>query len=63
MLVVGFHKTHTGRPTLTWPESLDEALCFNVRRAAELTSEGRMQPDFAAGQRLALRRRPPKEQS
>jgi uncharacterized protein YdeI (YjbR/CyaY-like superfamily) len=27
-LVVGFHKSHTGRPTLTWPESVDEALCF-----------------------------------
>jgi uncharacterized protein YdeI (YjbR/CyaY-like superfamily) len=27
-LIVGFHKTHTGRPTLTWPESVDEALCF-----------------------------------
>ena len=27
-LLVGFHKSHTGRPTLTWPESVDEALCF-----------------------------------
>ena len=27
-LWVGFHKKHTGRPTLTWPESVDEALCF-----------------------------------
>lgn len=26
-LWVGFHKKHTGRPTLTWPESVDEALC------------------------------------
>ena len=26
-LLVGFHKSHTGRPTLTWPESVDEALC------------------------------------
>jgi uncharacterized protein YdeI (YjbR/CyaY-like superfamily) len=25
--VVGFHKTHTGRPSLTWPQSVDEALC------------------------------------
>ena len=25
-LLVGFHKSHTGRPTLTWPESVDEAL-------------------------------------
>ena len=27
-LVVGFHKRHTGKPSLTWPESVDEALCF-----------------------------------
>jgi uncharacterized protein YdeI (YjbR/CyaY-like superfamily) len=27
-LWVGFHKKHTRRPTLTWPESVDEALCF-----------------------------------
>ncbi|MFO0906878.1 MAG: YdeI/OmpD-associated family protein [Isosphaeraceae bacterium] len=27
-LVVGFHKTRTGRPSMTWPESVDEALCF-----------------------------------
>ena len=26
-LLVGYHKTHTGRPSLTWPESVDEALC------------------------------------
>ncbi len=27
-LVVGFHKVGTGRPGMTWPESVDEALCF-----------------------------------
>jgi len=27
-LWVGFHRTGTGRPSLTWPESVDEALCF-----------------------------------
>lgn len=27
-LLVGFHKRGTGRPSLTWPESVDEALCF-----------------------------------
>jgi uncharacterized protein YdeI (YjbR/CyaY-like superfamily) len=25
---VGFHKKGTGRPSLTWAESVDEALCF-----------------------------------
>jgi uncharacterized protein YdeI (YjbR/CyaY-like superfamily) len=26
-LVVGFHKLHSGQPSMTWPESVDEALC------------------------------------
>jgi uncharacterized protein YdeI (YjbR/CyaY-like superfamily) len=72
-LLVGFYKKGSGKPSITWPESVDEALCFgwidgirrtiddesysirftprrarsiwsliNVRRAAELTKEGRM---------------------
>jgi uncharacterized protein YdeI (YjbR/CyaY-like superfamily) len=27
-LWVGFHKKATGKPSLTWPESVDQALCF-----------------------------------
>jgi uncharacterized protein YdeI (YjbR/CyaY-like superfamily) len=27
-LWVGFHKVHTGKPSLTWPQSVDQALCF-----------------------------------
>lgn len=27
-LIVGFVKSHTGKATLTWPEAVDEALCF-----------------------------------
>ena len=27
-LVVGFYKVGTGRPSMTWPEAVDEALCF-----------------------------------
>jgi len=27
-LWVGYYKTDTGKPSLTWPESVDEALCF-----------------------------------
>ena len=27
-LIVGFHKVATGRPSLSWSESVDEALCF-----------------------------------
>ena len=27
-LWVGFHKRGSGKPSITWPESVDEALCF-----------------------------------
>jgi uncharacterized protein YdeI (YjbR/CyaY-like superfamily) len=27
-LLVGFHKKASGAPSITWPESVDEALCF-----------------------------------
>jgi uncharacterized protein YdeI (YjbR/CyaY-like superfamily) len=27
-VVVGYYKKGSGRPSLTWPESVDEALCF-----------------------------------
>jgi len=27
-VLVGFHKRHTGKPSMTWSESVDEALCF-----------------------------------
>jgi len=38
-LLAGFHKRETGRPSPTWSESVDEALCFGwidgVRRSVE----------------------------
>jgi uncharacterized protein YdeI (YjbR/CyaY-like superfamily) len=41
-LLVGFHKTKTGKPSLTWPQSVDEALCFGwidgVRKSLGETS-------------------------
>ncbi|MHC2990979.1 bacteriocin-protection protein [Pontibacter sp. HJ8] len=74
-LLVGFYKVRSGRPSMRWPESVDEALCFgwidgvrrsidqdsysirftprkptstwsavNMRKVAELTRQGRMQP-------------------
>jgi uncharacterized protein YdeI (YjbR/CyaY-like superfamily) len=27
-LLVGFHKKGSGKPSMTWPESVDEALCY-----------------------------------
>ena len=39
---VGFHKRGTGRPSITWPEAVDQALCFGwidgVRRRIDDTS-------------------------
>src|SRR4051812_6443623 len=36
-LLVGFYKTGSGKPSINWPESVDQALCFGwidgVRRS------------------------------
>jgi uncharacterized protein YdeI (YjbR/CyaY-like superfamily) len=41
-LLVGFHKVGSGKRSITWPESVDEALCFGwidgVRRRIDETS-------------------------
>ena len=41
-LWVGFHKKASGKPSLTWPESVDEALCFGwidgIRKSVDATS-------------------------
>ncbi len=41
-LLVGLHKKGSGKPSLTWPESVDEALCFGwidgVRRTLDENS-------------------------
>ena len=38
-LLVGFYKVGSGRPSMTWPESIDQALCFGwidgVRRRVD----------------------------
>ena len=38
-LWVGFYKRGTGRPSMTWPESVDQALCYGwidgVRRSLD----------------------------
>jgi uncharacterized protein YdeI (YjbR/CyaY-like superfamily) len=47
-LWVGFYKKATGRASITWPESVDEALCFGwidgVRRGGEATWTIRFTP-------------------
>lgn len=84
-LWVGFYKKGSGKQSITWPESVDEALCYgwidgirksvdersykirftprrplsiwssiNLKRVAELTKEGRMQP---AGEKAFAARR------
>ncbi len=30
-LWIGFYKKSSGKPSITWPESVDEALCFVER--------------------------------
>ncbi len=41
-LVVGFYKKGSGKPSITWPESVDEALCFGwidgVRKSIDAES-------------------------
>ena len=41
-LLVGFYKKGSGRPSITWPESVDEALCFGwidgIRRSIDAES-------------------------
>jgi len=41
-LLVGFYKVGSGKPSMTWPESVDEALCFGwidgVRRSIDAES-------------------------
>jgi uncharacterized protein YdeI (YjbR/CyaY-like superfamily) len=41
-LLVGFYKRDSGKPSITWPESVDEALCFGwidgVRRSIDAES-------------------------
>jgi uncharacterized protein YdeI (YjbR/CyaY-like superfamily) len=40
-VLVGFYKRGSGRPSITWPESVDQALCFGwidgVRRSIDAT--------------------------
>lgn len=42
VLWVGFYKTSSGKPSITWPESVDQALCFGwidgVRQGIDSTS-------------------------
>ena len=89
-LLVGFYKRGSRKPSITWAESVDEALCFgwidgvrrsvdddrytirftprkarstwsavNIKRVAELTKLGRMQP---AGMEAFARREEKKSQ-
>ncbi len=41
-LVVGFYKRDSGKPSITWPESVDQALCFgwidSIRRSRDAVS-------------------------
>ena len=46
-LVVGFHKTHTREPCMSWSESVDEALCFGwIDGVRKRIDDGRYQIRF-----------------
>ncbi|MEQ9165299.1 MAG: YdeI/OmpD-associated family protein [Fulvivirga sp.] len=38
-LIVGYYKVNSGKPSITWPESVDQALCFGwidgIRRSVD----------------------------
>ena len=38
-LIVGYYKVDSGKPSVTWPQSVDEALCFGwidgIRRSID----------------------------
>ena len=91
-LAVGFYKKSSAKPSIRYPEAVDEALCFgwidgvrksadhaaytvrftprkrksqwstiNIRRAKELTAQGRMQPAGLAA--FAMARNQPRKYS
>lgn len=87
-LLVGFYTTKSGKPSITWPQSVDQALCFgwidgvrkninvdsysirftprkpksiwsgiNIKKIAELTEKGLMQPAGIAAYALREEKR------
>jgi len=54
-VLVGFHKRATGKPSLTWPQSVDEALCFGwidgVRKSVD---DGRYTIRFTPRQKKSI---------
>jgi len=59
---VGYYKKGSGKASMTWPESVDETLCFGwVMTAKEVTRERRsprLIEDSAAERRIAPLTRP-----
>lgn len=65
-LWVGFHKKGSGRPSMTWPESVDEALCFGwidgIRKRLDAESYvNRFTPRKAGGNWSSINTRRAKE--
>jgi len=62
-LLVAFHKKDSGKPSVTWPESVDEALCFGWidgirRRVDDVSYTIRLRRRASRGWRSSSRRRP-----
>lgn len=65
-LWVGFYKKATGRPSITWPEAVDEALCFGwidgIRKTLDADSYvNRLTPRTAGSNWSAINTRRAKE--
>ena len=62
-LWVGFYKKATGRPSLTWQEAVDEALCFGwidgIRKRVDADSYTNRFTPRRRGQPLERREHPP----
>lgn len=52
-LHVGFHKRRTGKPSLPWPEAVDEALCFGIDGVRRRLDDERYTVRFTRRKRLA----------
>ena len=54
-LLVGFHKVGSGRPSMSWPESVDEALCFGwIDGVRKRIDEQSYQIRFTPRRRLSI---------
>jgi hypothetical protein len=59
VLLVGFHKVGSDRPSITWPESVDEALCFGWIDGVRKNLDASRDPPNGRGREHRLSPPPP----